>query len=70
MGKSYGFGFGIQITSQQVQYEAVTEQECVTVQDEKCETKYDTVQVTLPSCELWSNDYLQTGQCLQHSVWQ
>ena len=54
MGKSYGFGFGIQITSisQQVQYEAVTEQECVTVQDEKCETKYDTVQVTLPSCEL------------------
>ena len=30
---------------EQVQYESVTEQECITVQEEKCETKYDTVQV-------------------------
>ena len=31
----------------QVEYSAVTEQECVTLQDEKCEIKYDTVQVKL-----------------------
>ena len=30
-----------------VEYSAVTEQECITVQDEKCELKYDTVQVKL-----------------------
>ena len=28
-----------------VEYSAVTEEECVTVQDKKCEIKYDTVQV-------------------------
>ena len=30
-----------------VEYSAVTEEECVTVQDQKCEIKYDTVQVKL-----------------------
>ena len=30
-----------------MEYSAVTEEECVTVQDEKCEIKYDTVQVKL-----------------------
>ena len=36
---------------EQVQYESVTEQECITVQEEKCETKYDTVQVRYNNCQ-------------------